>query len=220
MTKEIFGIYGASGFGREVMPIARHKILPANSSLVFIDDNCSAETLNGYPVLHYDAFLGLKARKKSVTVAIADPKKRKLIQNRLVLDGVEICSVKSPNSVIMDNVLIGDGSVICPFVTLTSDIVIGKSFHANIYSYVAHDCVIGDFVTFAPGVKCNGNVVIGDGAYIGTGTIIKQGCPGRPLVIGKHAVVSMGAVVRKDVEDGALVISDRGKPLSRKGLGG
>lgn len=41
----------------------------------------------------------------------------------------------------------------------------GRHFHANLYSYVEHDCVIGDFVTFAPGVKCNGNVVVEDYAY-------------------------------------------------------
>ena len=80
----------------------------------------------------------------------------------------------------MDNVEIGNGSIINPFVTITSDVKIGKSFQANIYSYVAHDCVIGDFVTFAPGVKCNGNVHIGSGAYIGTGTIIYPGTSDKP----------------------------------------
>ena len=62
----------------------------------------------------------------------------------------------------MDDVKIGEGAILSPYVTLTSNISIGKFFHANLYSYVEHDCFIGDFVTFAPGVKCNGNVVIGD----------------------------------------------------------
>ena len=70
---------------------------------------------------------------------------------------------------------IGEGSLLCPFTCLTSNIKIGKFFHANIYSYVAHDCIIGDYVTFAPGVKCNGNIHIEDHAYIGTGAVIKQG---------------------------------------------
>ena len=43
------------------------------------------------------------------------------------------------------------------------------------YVHIAHDCQVGDFVTFAPAVKCNGNVIIENNVYIGTGAIIKQG---------------------------------------------
>jgi acyl-[acyl carrier protein]--UDP-N-acetylglucosamine O-acyltransferase len=51
----------------------------------------------------------------------------------------------------MDDVNVGCRVQPCsPFVTLTSNITIGKHFQANLYSYVEHDCVIGDFVTFAP----------------------------------------------------------------------
>ena len=95
--------------------------------------------------------------------------------------------------------------ILCPFTTITSNTKIGKGFHANIYSYVAHDCIIGDYVTFAPSVKCNGNVHIEEHAYIGTGAIIKQGTPEKPIVIGKGAVVGMGAVVTKSVKPGDVV---------------
>ena len=64
-------------------------------------------------------------------------------------------------------VQLGAGAVLCSVVTITSNVKIGCHFHANLYSYVAHDCVIGDFVTFAPGVHCNGNVVVEDYAVIG-----------------------------------------------------
>jgi acetyltransferase-like isoleucine patch superfamily enzyme len=93
-------------------------------------------------------------------------------------------------------------------VTLTSNIRVGRHFHANLYSYVEHDCVIGNYVTFAPGVKCSGNIVVEDHAYIGTGALIKQGRPGQPLVIGRGAVVGMGAVVTKDVPAGATVVGN------------
>jgi acetyltransferase-like isoleucine patch superfamily enzyme len=104
--------------------------------------------------------------------------------------------------------------VLSPFVTLTSNIRIGRHFHANLYSYVEHDCVIGDFVTFAPGVQCNGNIVIEDHAYIGAGAVIKQGKPGQPLIIGRGAVVGMGAVVTKSVAAGATVVGNPARPLS------
>ena len=74
---------------------------------------------------------------------------------------------------------------------------------------------MGDFVTFAPGVHCNGNVVVEDHAYIGTGAILKQGQPGQPLVIGKGAVVGMGAVVTKSVAPGATVVGNPARPLQK-----
>jgi acetyltransferase-like isoleucine patch superfamily enzyme len=51
-------------------------------------------------------------------------------------------------------------------------------------------------------------VVIEDHAYIGTGAIIKQGDPDRPLIIGRGAVVGMGAVVTKSVAPGTTVIGN------------
>jgi len=118
----------------------------------------------------------------------------------------------------LDEVQLGVGAVLCHFVTLTSNIRIGQHFHANIYSYVEHDCVVGDFVTFAPGVMCNGNVHIEDHAYIGTGAVIKQGLPGAPLVIGRGAVVGMGAIVTKSVPAGWVVIGNPARRLLKKNV--
>jgi len=220
MAGKLVGIYGASGFGREVMPVARESFDSDDCELVFIDDNPELEEVNGVRVLSYSEFLKHEAEEKRVSVAIADPKIRREIEERCYSDGIKPASVQSPKSVVLDEVDVGSACILCPFVTLTSNITIGQSFQANIYSYVAHDCVIGDYVTFAPAVKCNGNVVIEDNAYIGTGAIIKQGKPGRPIVIGEGATVGMGAVVTKNVAPGSVVIGNPAKPLGRKGLGG
>ena len=111
----------------------------------------------------------------------------------------------------MDDVTIGDGALLSPFVTITSNNQIGQYFHGNLYSYVEHDCKIGDFVTFAPGVKCNGNVVVEDHAYIGAGALLRQGKPGAPLRVGRGAVVGMGAVVLDDVPEYAMVVGNPAK---------
>jgi sugar O-acyltransferase (sialic acid O-acetyltransferase NeuD family) len=201
------------------MPIARTQLRCqgiAEDRLVFVDDAAKASVLNGQRVLTYAQFLAEPADSRHVALAIANSEIREQLTHRCVTDGILPWSVAADNVQILDDVTVAEGAILCGFTTLTSTVRIGKAFHGNIYSYVAHDCVIGDYVTFAPAVKCNGNVVIEDHAYIGTGAIIKQGKPGQPLVIGRNAIVGMGAVVTKDVPAGATVVGNPAKLLVKR----
>lgn len=219
MSNTYYAVYGASGLGCQVMPIARKTLVSQGvdtSRLVFIDDNPLNEELNGHRVLTWAQFVGLPVDKKKVTVAIANNAVREQVVGRINEVGYEHWSVQDDSVVIMDDVRIGEGAILSCFVLLTSNIRIGKFFHANHYSHVAHDCVIGDYVTFAPGVRCNGNVIIEDNVYVGTGAMLRQGTPNKPLRIGKGAVIGMGAVVLKDVPAGATVVGNPAKELLRQ----
>lgn len=211
MVKNLVGVYGASGFGREVLPLARAQLNATDAELVFVDDGDIGHPINGYKVFSYQQFLADESKQKQIVIAISDSAIREKLALRCAADTLPVLTVVADNAVLLDEVLVGEGAILCHFTQLTSNIRIGKYFHANIYSYVAHDCVIGDYVTFAPAVRCNGNVVIEDYAYIGTGAVIKQGLPDKPLVIGKGAIVGMGAVVTKDVPPGVTVIGNPAK---------
>jgi len=219
MSNQIYAIYGASGCGRSLMPVARQQLQRQGitAEIYFIDDSLQDEKIvNAHKALNYQTFKSIECVNKYVLIAIANSQIREKIANQLDADGIKLWSVQAGNTVIMDNVEIGEGAALSPFVSITSNIKIGKCFHANLYSYVEHDCVIGDYVTFAPGVKCNGNIRIEDHVYIGAGALIKQGTPDKPLVIGKGAIVGMGAVVTKSVPAGVTVVGNPARILERK----
>jgi sugar O-acyltransferase (sialic acid O-acetyltransferase NeuD family) len=203
---QLIGVYGASGCGRGIMPLLRAQHPQAD--LVFIDDGQAPGYVNGHDILGWTEFLERQSDEKAVSIAIAASRVRQTLAEKCNAAKVPLIEARAASVVQMDDVAIDEGACLSPFVTLTSNIRIGRCFHANLYSYVEHDCIIGDFVTVAPGAKVNGNVTIGDHAYIGSGAVLRQG-----VAIGASAVVGMGAIVTRDVPPGATVVGNPAKPL-------
>ena len=219
----LIGLVGTGGFGRVVMPFAKIQIAKMEKDFpsidfqtVFVETTPIKNVVNGHRVLSEDEFFNSLADVKFFNVAIAGSLTREAVVNRFLENGCKPISLSAPSTVVYDNNEIGEGAIVCDRCVITSNAKIGKYFHANIFSYVEHDCEIGDFVTFAPGASCNGNVKIGDHAYIGSNAVIKQGVLGNPLVIGEGAIVGMGAVVTKDVAPFTTVVGNPAKPMGEK----
>jgi sugar O-acyltransferase (sialic acid O-acetyltransferase NeuD family) len=220
-----FAIYGVGGFGREIAPLAQDLVAAwraeqkssdwgARPAVVFVDDaENRASICNGIPVIGFDDLQKSDHRNRAIIVAIGEGRTREKVEKRCEAAGLSIGKLVAPTTRILANNEIAAGAVLCDFVIITANARIGKSFQGNIYSYVAHDCVIGDYVTFAPGVCCNGNIHIGDYAYIGTGAVFTQGKVGQPLTIGEGAIVGMGAVVTKSVEPYTVVTGNPARPI-------
>jgi sugar O-acyltransferase (sialic acid O-acetyltransferase NeuD family) len=217
--KIVLGLYGAGGFGREVMPFLNENISSiakkykeATCKLFFVETDPKKKEINEYPVISEKNFYEIECIERLFNVAIADSAARERIANQCIAHGARPISIKSPHAIVYGDNEIGEGAILCANTIITSNVKIGKFFHSNFFSYVAHDCIIDDYVTFAPHVCCNGNVHIKNHAYIGAGAVIKQGSLNKPLVIGEYAVVGMGAVVTKDVPPFATVVGNPAKP--------
>src|SRR3546814_76010 len=204
------------------MPLAEHWVRTwdnngKNPEVVFVvEDNypISQKIVNGHRVLRMDEFLAAPVSDRRFNIAVGNSAVRERIAGSIPANLAKPFSIVASNHISLSENTVGEGAILCGFTHITSNAKIGRFFHANIYSYIAHDCVIGDFVTFAPGVMCNGHVVIEDHAYIGAGAVIKDGTD-RPMVIGRGAIVGMGAVVTKSVAPGATVVGNPAGPLGR-----
>ncbi|MDD2324442.1 MAG: acetyltransferase [Alphaproteobacteria bacterium] len=220
--KVVIGLFGAGGCARGVMPIVVETIKAVQAAHpdvtfepYFVEREPTKATVNGIPLLSEEAFFALEADTRFFNVAIAESKLRQKITETCLARGLRPLSLAASQTICYDDVEVGEGAILCANTMLTSNIRIGKFFHANIYSYVEHDCVIGDYVTFAPAVRCNGNVHIGDHAYIGTGAILKQGSLDKPLRIGEGAIIGMGAVVTKEVPAHTTVVGNPARPMGK-----
>lgn len=195
-------IYGAGGFGREVASMAMRA---GRTDLIFVSDE-PCNPVMGITVVTPDQI----APDDEVVIAIGNSPARENIDR--ARPDLPWGSLFAATAIIGHDVEIGPGAVFCDHTMVTAAARIGRQFQCNIYSYVAHDCVIGDYVTFGPGVQCNGHVHIGNGAHIGSGAIIRNGTPERPLTIGAGAFICMGAIVTKDVAPGEKVYPARPVP--------
>ena len=103
--------------------------------------------------------------------------------------------------VIEDNVKIGANT--CIDRGSLGDTIIRTGARIDNLVHVAHNVVIGEetFV-IATAILC-GSVTIGPRAWVAPNASVREG-----LVIGKDAVIGLGAVVTKDVEDGETVIGN------------
>jgi sugar O-acyltransferase (sialic acid O-acetyltransferase NeuD family) len=185
------------------------------SELVFVvedDVPIKEPTLLGLKVVSMAEFRDA-GDERQFNIAIGNSQARARIADAL-MDVARPFPITASTHVSLEGNEIGEGAIFCNFSHVTSNATIGRFFHCNIYSYVAHNCRIGDFVTFAPSVQCNGHVVVEDHAYIGTGVVIKDAST-KPIVIGRGAIIGAGAVVTKSVPAGATVLGNPARLMQR-----
>lgn len=202
-------IYSQGGFAREFARLVRAQY--PDEDLCFVDDNPQ-----GSAMIYADVVLAKGTGSAKMIIGFASPTLRETKSKQAQEDGFELVSVIAETAIIGENVSIGSGAVFSDFSMVTSDAKIGHNFQCNIYSYVAHDCIIGDNVTFAPRVSVNGRVNIGDNVYIGTGATILPGTEEAPMTIGDGAIIGAHALVTKPVASAVTVVGAPAKVIGKK----
>lgn len=198
-------IIGAGGFGREVLDIveAVNASGPMFDFLGFVDDDESLdlELLRGRGAPFLGAVEALASIDASYVIGIGSPSTRRLVDVKVSAWGRSAVSIAHPGSTVASQVAFGPGAIVAAGARLTTNIRIGRHFHANLNATVGHDCTLGDYVTLNPGANISGGVTLGHGVMIGTGAAVIQG-----RTVGDWALIGAGAVVVRDVEPGVTAV--------------
>ena len=189
-------IVGAGALGRELANWMRR--LNPEANIAFLDDGLG---LTEAQLVARSIVGPLDAASidplDQVLVAIADPKARTAVVERLGIVGMP--SYVDPSCIGMAHD-IGDGCLLLPNSLLSERVRIGRHVIINTSSSIGHDCTVGDFCTFASDICLCGGVTVGDRVMFGVGAKVLPG-----VTIGDDAVIGAGAVVVRDVPAGATV---------------
>ena len=191
MCKKLI-IVGAGGMGREVLQWVKdiNKIECVWDIIGFIDDNEHAlDNIEcDYGIVGSVSDWDVK-KDEYFAVAIADPKIKRAVVERLKVREANFATIIHPRARIGEFNAIGKGSIIYPGAALSVNICIGE-FVTLLSSAIGHDVIIGDYSSIMGKCSVNGNVHIGDNVYLGCGCIV---APRRKIVDNVYAAT--GSVI-------------------------
>jgi sugar O-acyltransferase (sialic acid O-acetyltransferase NeuD family) len=186
-------LIGYGGHAREVMAQMGEKLT------CFVDDDYLNEHTK--PLSQFDP------NKYEVMVVLGDPKNRFDMVQKLPKE-TKFFTWVHPTALIMDNVVIGEGSFIGAYSILTTNIKIGKHSLLNRGNHIGHDTTVGDYISMMPGSIISGNVVIYDCVYMGNNSCIKE-----KISVHSLSTIGMGSMVVKDINDSGIYVGVPAKKI-------
>jgi sugar O-acyltransferase (sialic acid O-acetyltransferase NeuD family) len=207
-------IAGAGGFAKEVYEVLMQQGYKCSRWIVFFDDHNqdNPDKLYGYRILkssdHAKEFLG--GIYNDFVLGVGTPAIRMALAQKMQKLGGNLASVISPRAHIGTHSEIGRGVSIMTGAIITNDCHIAGGCLINLNATVGHDTTLEPYVELCPGVGIGGHCYIGAYTFIGTNATVLPG-----IRIGRHCTIGAGAVVTKDVPDGATVVGVPGKIIKQ-----
>lgn len=158
-----------------------------------------------------DDLPGLIAQDNSFCLTIGQIKYseiRQAIFRRLLDLGADIPTIISPKAAVSKYAKVGKGTVVLHSAIINAGAVVGDNCIINTGALIEHDVQIHNHVHVATRATVNGECVVGEGAFIGSGTVLIQ-----QVVVGKNVVVGAGSVVIHQLAEGVYA----GNPAQKIG---
>ena len=127
-------------------------------------------------------------------LGVGDPTLRRRLAKVYVRAGLTPLTIIHPTATIGNDVVVGEGSLIGPNVSITTNVQLACHVVVDRSSTIGHDTQIGRYSVVHPGAVISGNVSVSDECRIGANSCLLEG-----ISVGPHSTVGAGAVVTRDV---------------------
>ena len=183
-------LIGAGGHAKVVRDILDACSIPFSG---VVTDNLKEVTFMEKKILH-----SMDGVDEAI-ICVGNNRTRKKLAEELSGQGVTFGTGIHPSVIMSKYASVDEGTVIMQGVVIQSCAKIGKHCIVNTSASIDHDNVLSDFVHISPHATLCGEVEVGEGTWIGAGTVVKQ-C----VKIGKWSIIGAGSVVVNDIPDGVL----------------
>lgn len=191
-------LIAASCLAREV--IAMERSMGRYDELLLVDDD---PTLWGTAVdgVRVAGAVELTADTEGdLVICVGGGRGRKALAARLGDLGVgtsRYARIIHPSVEVPPGCTVGHGTILLSSVVMTAGVHVHRHVVAMPHVTLTHDDVVRDFATLCAGVTLGGNVTIGEAAYVGMNSSVRQ-----RVEVGPDAVLGMGAVLLEDLPAG------------------
>ena len=210
---KILGIFGAGGAGRGVLELARiinSKTQRWQEIYFILDIEITSKEVNNVRVLSYEDFRSKYGDSSEIIVAIGEPLVREKIFNKLEQDNMNLASLIHPDVYIPDSTTIGRGVIIQYGCFISCNVTIKDYVYIQPHCNIGHDDLLQEGCIISSLSSIAGNVKIGKFTYIGLSAALKE-----DISIGDRSIISMGAIVYKNVPDSVVVIGNPARVIAR-----
>lgn len=128
----LIGVCWASGCERSIIPLLRAQY--KQNKLVVIDDGQAPDFVDCHEVLKWANFRAFDADEKAVSIVIADSGTRRTLADKFTTIRIPLIESGAGSVVQMYEAILKVGARLSPFAMPTSNVRIGRRFHANLYS--------------------------------------------------------------------------------------
>jgi sugar O-acyltransferase (sialic acid O-acetyltransferase NeuD family) len=192
-------VVGAGGHGAVVAEAAAES--GRWDEIVFLDDDESLDHVLEYPVVGTTERIStLASDDPEFVVTIGNNRTRLELSDKIARSGLRLVSVIHPAACISKSASIAAGTVVCAGAIVNARAKIGRACIINTGATIDHDCVLEDGVHVSPGANLAGIVRVGECAWIGIGSSVKE-----EISIGHDSVVGAGSAVVNDIGDSVTV---------------
>lgn len=201
----VLGIFGAGGFGREVVECVRQIEVGGKKwdRVVFIDDKIGEAEVNGIPVFRYKVFKQeYSIENAKIFIAQGEPNNREKLWKLVKKDGYKLETIINPTVWIPDTTKIGEGVYIGYESFISCNIIIEDNSVIMPCASIGHDSAIGKHCVCGGQSNIAGNCRIGDYCFLGLNCIIRE-----KLSIPEWTIISAGSAVLKDINESDCIIA-------------